>query len=192
MMMPTTELLWFLAQRVPGLGRGQAMHLVYLTDVEARRHFGQPLTQLSYIWSDAGPLDSDVLACLDELEQAGNLRAERTIHPAGRVEYRYFSLCAAPSVAGEVEQALLEHIVLTFGAMGLEALQEEVRNTRPVRDALEREAVGRRLRMDLIDGEARIPGLELVRLRTAVAQLDAGIGKSHQEVFGALSAPSGS
>jgi hypothetical protein len=53
-------------------------------------------------------------------------------------------------------------------------------------DAKERDAFSRRLRMELVDNEARIPGIELERILLAIEQLDKGQGRPLKEVVASV------
>lgn len=62
-------------------------------------------------------------------------------------------------------------------------LDDIVCQTKPMEDAKERNALGCQLRMELVDNEARIPGLELEQVIESVEELDRGKGRRFQDIL---------
>jgi uncharacterized phage-associated protein len=178
-------LIQYFVERIPGAGRTQVVKFLYLADLEARRYLGKPITNLDYIWWDFGPFDSSILSQLDELCRSGFLEGEQVCYHTGKVGWRYRATTKRleESFPKEVS-AILEFIASHYGTTSLQNLLDDVvYQTTPMVDAKKREGFGCRLRMNLVDNEARaVPGLELEKVVRAIEQLDRGQGKSLKEV----------
>lgn len=185
----TADLVHFFLEHVPGACRTQIVEFLYLADMEARRYLGKPISGLNYVWHDHGPFDRSVLACLDKLEAQGKVRDNPANYSSAVIGHRYYSQQAPGPRSWQLpEQTILDHVARTYGGMDLETLLDEVHRTKPMADAKERGAFNQPLRMDMVNNEAVIPGLELPRVLGAIANLDAGQGKSHDAVFAGLRA----
>jgi hypothetical protein len=166
------QLIRFFAQRVPGAGRTHLVKFLYLADLEARRYLGKPLTPLRYRWDHFGPFDPEILRQIERLETDGFLMRNEYEYQGTRA-YSYTATDRPfPLPAGEAEMAILEMIVARFGKMPLKDLLDDVvYQTPPMRDVERR---GQRLRMELVDNEARIPGAELEVIYESMDQVDRG------------------
>jgi hypothetical protein len=178
----------FFVGRVPGAGRTLIVKLLYLADVEARRYLGRPISDLDYIWWDHGPFDSEILGQLEQLCEEGLIAEEKVCYSGGKAGYR-FNPTEKPVQYNfsKEDSAILDYTAKTFGTTPLQALLDEVvYQTKPMIDAKEREARGGRLRMELVDNEKRIPGIELKSVIGAIEDLDNGHGKPLREVVASL------
>jgi hypothetical protein len=182
----TADLIHYFVKRVPGAGRTQVMKFLYLADLEARKYLGRPLSDLDYILWDYGPFDSQVLAQLDDLCARGFLSHETVDYASGKKGHRY-GPTDKPLAAHftEDERAVLDFVAAEYGSMTRQALVEEVvYQSAPMVDAKERGAcLGERLRMEPVDGQEQMPGLELGQLLHSIEALDRGEGKSLREVL---------
>jgi hypothetical protein len=166
------QLIRFFVDRVPGAGRTRLVKSLYMADHEARRYLGHPLTDLVYRWDEHGPFDPEILRQLDHMQAAGYMNQEIK-HAAGTTHYMNTS-AETPSFCPlkRDEMAILEYVVNSYASMILDDLLEEiVYQTRPMTSA---EKLGDRLKMELVDREQRIPGLELERMLEAAEELKAG------------------
>lgn len=169
----------YFVDRLPNIGRTLVVKYLYLADLESRRYRGKPLTDLDYIWYDHGPFDSEIYAQLDILRQGNFIKQECVQYPNGKYGYQYAAGDnPLPDELAPDERAILDAVVEQYGAMSLQALLDDVvYQTKPMLDAKERNARDGQLRMELVDNEARIPGLELERMHAAVRHLDEGKGR---------------
>jgi hypothetical protein len=178
-------LIRYFVERVPGAGRTQIVKFLYLTDLESGRYLGHPISDLNYILYDHGPFDSEILAHLDLLCAMDYLEGEQVRYPNGKFGWRYKATDKPLPLTGTSKEglAILDYVAANYGRTPLQGLLEEVvYQTAPMVDAKEREAYGHRLRMELVDNEARVPGLELERVVASVDQLDQGGGRSLKEI----------
>lgn len=175
------RIIRYFVEQVPGCGRTRLVKFLYLSDHEARRYLGRPITDLAYRWDNYGPYDPEILRQIETLTQDDYLREER--HPAdGYVWYRYHATSRMlPAIFSREEAAILDHVRRTYADLKLESLLEDVvYQTRPMLEASHR---GETLRMELVDNEQRIPGLELERMIEAIDRLDAGEGRRLEDVL---------
>jgi hypothetical protein len=182
------QMIRFFVERIPGAGRTQIVKFLYLADVESRRYLGRPISNLDYIWYDHGPFDSEILYQLDELCADGFIATEKVCYPNGFAGYRYRATKSPVQFDFAMEQmTILNYTAVTYGSTPLQTLLEDVvYKTRPMLDAKEREAEGGRLRMELVDNESRMPGMELERIAGAIKDLDNGRGRPLREVVASL------
>jgi hypothetical protein len=154
-----------------------------LVDIESRRYLGRPLSELNYICYNHGPFDSDILDQLDKMESAGLLDVER-YNCCGNIGYNYSSKKNGEDPFCREEEAILNHVTEVVRKCSLKNLLEDVvHQTEPMLDAARREAFGRRLRMELVDNQKRLHGLELERVLKAIEGLDKGQGQPSEEFF---------
>jgi len=179
------HLIGFLLERNLGCRHDQLLKSVYLADLEARRCLGRPFTALSYTVYDGGPFDSDILSELKEMEQLGLLKVEQD--GGGQ---RYFVVGhAAPTSFSKEDRYVLDHVAEAIRAATANGtLDGLVAQSRPMLDAAQRNGLGQRLRMESVDNEAILPGLELEKVLRAVQEQDAGQGRPLGEVMAELRA----
>ncbi|MBL8800091.1 MAG: hypothetical protein JNM56_39780 [Planctomycetia bacterium] len=174
------DLIQYFVEHCPGVGPTALVLYLYRADLECRRYLGRPVADLEFIlWND-GPLDSRIYAQLDRLCENGTVQLVETANGNGR---NGCLLRAAAVTAFPPEEALiLGHIVEDWRDKPLDELRDQIRQTTPMADALRRNQPGSRLHMELVDGEERIPGLELERMLHALEQLDRGEGLTFEQV----------
>jgi len=180
------QMIRFFVERVPGAGRTQIVKFLYLADVESRRYLGRPISDLDYIWYDYGPFNKEILSQLDQLCDQGVITGEKVLYPGG-AGYRYNPATPVQFKFSREELAILDFTAAIYGSTPLQALLEEiVYQSQPMLDAKNREARGGRLRMELVDNEKRMPGMELERITDAIKDLDSGRGRPLREVVASL------
>lgn len=173
-------------------GRTMLMKLLYLTDYEARRYLGRPITAANYVLYKHGPFCDDLYQHLDALKQADVAIEERVQFPNGKMGSRF---SAGPAVAqpsftpAEIE--ILSYVARKYAGMELSDLLEEVvYKTEPMLDALARgsreerlelgmamvdNAMGRDLGMpfeELLDRKRRVRSGEVIGHAEAMRRLD--------------------
>lgn len=183
--MPTqvAKLIRFFVERFPGAGRTRIVKFLYMADHEARRYLGRPLTDLEYRWDNYGPFDPEIQRQLDQLTCNGYVKEE--IHKEEYVWYNYYATnTPLPCHLEKAEEAILEHVIQRYTKLKLGMLLEDiVYQTRPMLEATSR---GERLKMELIDNEARVPGLELERIVHAFDELESGGGVRLEDVMSGI------
>lgn len=178
-----TDLIAFLLRNVSQAGRTQVVKFLYLADIEARKCLGKPLTDLSYVLDNHGPFDPVILARLEDLESQGKISTEQYSFRGNRC-YSYMKNKNTPKVQfSPEEEVILNHVVETVRKNSLEKLLEIVYGTEPVVDAKKRKALRVPLKMNLVDKQRRIPGLELERVLKSMKSLDAGKGRDLDEIL---------
>jgi uncharacterized protein YwgA len=175
------QLIRQIVERVPGCGRTRIVKLLYLADHEARRYLGRPLTDLDYRWDNFGPYDPEIQRQINCLKGEGQIQEVANLAPEGYTWYQYNPAGRGVRCElGKEEAVLFDYVIQTYSDMKLQDLLDEVvYQTRPMTAAANR---GERLRMELVDGEKRIPGLELENVIRGVEQIDNGQKRSLEEV----------
>ncbi len=184
---PVSQAIRYLVEQVPGVGRTQIVKFLYLADLEARRALGRPLSDLDYIFYNHGPFDSRILSWLDRMEAGGEITTEQVCR-FGAVAYCYRTTDKpVPKAFSTGELLILNQVVEMIKNKSLQQVLEDiVYQTKPMRDAIDREAFGHRLRMDLVDNEARIPGLEIEKVLKSIQELDEGKSRPMEEIMAEL------
>ena len=174
------KLIRYFVERVPGSGRTRIVKFLYMADHEARRYLGRPLTDLEYRWDNHGPFDPEILRQLNFLGSNGYLKEE--IYKQEYVWYKYFPTeSPLPCPLRKEEWSILEHVIDRYASMKLDSfLEDVVYQTRPMLEVTTR---GELLRMDLVNNEARVPGLELERMVVAFEELSSGGGKPFESIW---------
>lgn len=183
--------VWYLIDHVPGAGRSQVVKLLYLVDLESRRYLGRPLSNAGYTWCEQGPFDKCIHDALEALCAQGRIEKSDVPFPNETVAYRYHCVYTPQSwPLADEELAILNLVVNRYGSMELrDLLDDVVYQTRPLVEAFRHQAYGQPLQMDLVDEEARVPGLELERVWRSYRELNASAGRPLQEVMDALRGP---
>ena len=183
----TSQLIRFFVEKFPGCGRAQIVKSLYLADLEARRCLGRAITSLNYIVYDGGPFDSDILAELDRMESGGLLKVDRRAEN-GMVLLRYLPTEGkCPNTFSEEEDYILTHVAEVIrSAVASSSLDDLIAQSKPMTDARQRDGFGCRLRMELVDNEAIIPGLELTKILQSMRDLAAGKGRPLKEIMAAI------
>ena len=182
----TSDAIAYLLTKVPSAGRTQVVKFLFLADLEARKCLGKPLTDLNYVLDRHGPFDPTILAKLDEMEESGQISSERYSY-RGNNCYSYAKNNKTPKVRlSAAKEAILSHVAELVRKSSLEKLLKAVYDTEPVVDAKRRRAFGRVLKMDAVNNDRRIRGLELERVLKSIKELDEGKGRDLQDVLAEL------
>lgn len=181
----TAQLIRFFSERIPNAGRTQLVKFLYLTDLEARKLLGRPVTNLSYIWHDHGPFDPAIYACIDRLKRQSVIVEEKVQYPNGRHGYQYQAGdVALPCALPKEDLEIAKYIAGAYGKMTVRCLLEDVvYQTEPMEKAQKENSRGQRLSMEIVDNASRIPGDELERILRAVEEFDAGGGKPFRSIL---------
>lgn len=167
------QVLRYLLQVAPGIGRTKLAKFAYLADVEARRYLGRPITAFVYFFDHHGPFDSGgFFAALGELT-AGGLATENQVPCGEYVGYELYATGVATEfdfTAAEAE--VLRYVATTFFSKSARELCDDiVYKTEPMRSA----EAGKPLPMDIVN---RAPGdglgFNLDRMLAGEASAEAG------------------
>ncbi len=174
------ELVQYFVGRTPGVGRTRIVKFLYMVDHESRRYLGHPLTDLVYRWDNHGPYDPEIQRQIDQMRYQGYLKEEEF-----KRDYTWYKYTTTsnrlPCPLKKEEKAIVDHVVHRYADMKLDTLLEDVvYQTRPMLEATRR---GQRLKMSLVDGELRVPGIELERMVVAFEELKAGGGRFLEDIL---------
>lgn len=146
------EVLAFFVRRASvAPGRTQLMKLLYLTDYEARRYLGRPVTGARYVLYKHGPFCDDLYSHLDALKESDVVVEERLMFPNGKIGSRYSpGAAAAQPTLSAAEMQILSYVARKYAGMELgDLLEEVVYKTEPMLDALARGSKEDRLELNM-------------------------------------------
>lgn len=163
------QMLVYFVSRCDGqLGRTQLMKFMYLSDYEARRYLGHPLSSIEYVWHHYGPWDSTLQKRIDGLIAAGILRQDEVQYPNGNCGFLY-RWAGGPLVFtfDPIELQVLAFVCSTYGRMPLASLLSDVvYQTEPMLMLENTGTKGQLLDMSMVDDAKRhelgVPYDELV------------------------------
>jgi hypothetical protein len=179
------QVLRYLLQVAPGIGRTKLVKFAYLADLEARRCLGRPISAFVYVFNQHGPFDSGgFFAAVGELTARG-LATENQV-PCG--EYVGYELYATGEAAEfdftAAEAEVLRFVATTyFSKTARDLCDDIVYKTEPMRSA----EPGKPLPMDIVN---RAPGeglgFSLERMLAGEASAEAGRTRPLADVMGEL------
>jgi hypothetical protein len=174
------------------IGRTQLMKFLYLTDYEARRYLGRPLSNLDYIWHHYGPYDAAVGEVVKGLTDQAIIQEHTVVYPTGQVGYRYY--WGGKPITYDflpIELQILGYIYRTYSKMNLRALLDDVvYETEPMQQARELGAKQEGLNMSMVDGTKRVCyGISFEELFDRIQRVRAGEFRTHAEVMRDLRVP---
>lgn len=169
------QVLRYLLEVAPGLGRIKLAKFAYLADCEAHRYLGRPISEFRYRYARHGPFDDGrFYAAKDQLIQGG-YATEVTVEAGPYVEYE-LSPTRQPVEYGfdQAETEILRYVAETYLNRTARSLCDEVvYQTPPMKGA----KVGEKLQMDRMRQEknkADKLGFNLERLLAGEASVEAG------------------
>lgn len=178
----------FIIERASGrIGRTHLQKLLYLADIEARKHLGRPITDFEWVWWSYGPFDQTVYTVVWWLRRQGEIAESSDAEEDG---YIYESLKASeqPDLSG-AERQILDELVNRFINLPAWRIREASYRTEPMVDARERDARGERLRMEIVDniGRDQLLGMDMERIVAGKERFDRGEpGIPIEQVIGEL------
>lgn len=181
------QVLQYLLQVAPGIGRAKLAKFAYLADLEARKYLGHAVSSFAYTLDEHGPFDSaGFFRAVSELRSLGFI-IENQI-PCGR--YLGYEMLPSDEVAefdfSPAESEVLRYVAVTYLTKTTRDLCDDiVYKTEPVLAA----EVGEALPMDSIN---RPPGdrlsFSLERMLAGEASVAAGRTRPLAELMGELRA----
>ena len=115
------ELVHFFVLRVPSSSRTQLIGFLYLTDIEARKYLGEPITDLEYVWYDRGPFDSRILNRLAEATESGVLRETSVSDSTNDPRYVISGKKVLRFRLTDRQTAIAAHVAQEFGKLPVPA-----------------------------------------------------------------------
>lgn len=167
------QVLRYLLQAAPALGRTKLLKFAYLADCAARSYLGRPISEFRYRRYEQGPFDQAFYTACEELQSQGLVRETRIEFPGGYVGSEYQPTGGPVEFDFDLAEAeLLRVIAQTYMHMTARDLCDEVvYQTEPMRDA----KMNEELPMDRLDkGERDRLGFDLERLIRSEASVDDG------------------
>ena len=129
--MPTisrnAQVLRYLLDADPGVGRTKLAKYAYLADLEARKYLGRPISEFRYIFDRHGPFDARAFfAAKEELQRAG-LAIESEVALGSYVEHSLKPTdCALEYNFSLAEARVLEYVAKTYLSTSARVLCDEV------------------------------------------------------------------
>ncbi len=167
------QVLRYLIEVAPGLGRIKLAKFAYLADCEAHRYLGRPISEFRYVYDRHGPFDSRGFYAAKEELVNGDYATETPVeagpyqgyelHPTTKpVEYAFDR--ADAEILRYVAQTYLSHTAVKL-------CDEVVYQTPPMKGA----KLGEKLRMEKMkEGKGDDLGFNFERLLAGEASVDAG------------------
>jgi len=183
------QVLRYLLQVAPGVGRIKLAKFAYLADCEAHRYLGRPVSQFRYRYARHGPFDDRrFYAAKTELVEGG-YATEVAVESGPYIGYE-LAPTNRPVEYGfdQAEVEILRYVAETYLSHSARSLCDEVvYQTPPMKDA----KVGERLPMDRMrkakDQQDEL-GLNLERLLAGEASAEAGRHRPLKEAVDELRA----
>ena len=165
------QVLRYLLEIAPGVGRIKLVKYAYLADCEAYRYLGRAISTFRYRFDKHGPFDRAFFEAKDELVQEGY--ATETLLRIGPYDgYDYRPTEEAVEYGFTQEEAeILRYVAETYlNASAIRLCEDVVYNTPPMLGA----KVGERLKMEKMRAVPDPLGFNLERLLAAEASVEAG------------------
>jgi hypothetical protein len=165
------QVLRYLLEVAPGVGRIKLVKYAYLADCEAYRYLGRAISTFKYRFDKHGPFDRAFFEAKDELVAAGYATETATrIGPYDGYDYRPTDQPVEYEFS-QAEVEVLRYVAETYlNESAIRLCEDVVYKTPPMRGA----KVGERLKMEKMSSERDPLGFDLERLLAAEASVAAG------------------
>src|SRR5438034_2302755 len=165
------QVLRYLLEVAPGVGRIKLVKYAYLADCEAYRYLGRAISNFRYRFDKHGPFDRAFFDAKDELLREGVATETSTrIGPYDGYDYRPTEEAVEYGFTQE-EAEILRYVAKTYlNATAIGLCEDVVYKTPPMLAA----KVGERLKMETMREEPDPLGFNLERLLAAEASVEAG------------------
>jgi len=165
------QVLRYLLEVAPGVGRIKLVKFAYLADCESFRYLGHAISEFRYRFDSHGPFDRAFYRAKDELVEQGYATETPTkIGPYDSYDYRPTHEDLEYSFT-QAESEILRYVAITYMSETASRLCEDVvYKTPPMIGA----KVGERLKMEKMEKERDPLGFNLERLLAAEASVEAG------------------
>jgi hypothetical protein len=180
------QVLKFFAQHCKGIGRTKLQKLAYISDVEARKLLGHPITSFEYYWHHHGPFDGRLYEAIEELDVTGYVQQGEINFGSGYQRKTVIDK-GLPTVFDftPAELTVLEYVASEYiGTPLTELLSEVVYESEPM---LAVNARGERLPMEILDNtQKNAIGFDLEEVIAAEQAAKAGDYVLASDFFNAL------
>ncbi len=165
------QVLRYLLEVAPGVGRIKLVKYAYLADCEAYRYLGRAISNFRYRFDKHGPFDRAFFDTKDELVREGYATETPTrIGPYDGYDYRPTNQPVAYGFS-QAEVEILRYVAETYlNETAIRLCEDVVYKTPPMLGA----KVGERLKMEKMREEQDPLGFDLERLLAAETSVDAG------------------
>lgn len=165
------QVLRYLLEVAPGVGRIKLVKYAYLADCEAFRYLGRAISNFRYRFDKHGPFDRAFFDAKDELVREGfAIETTTRIGPYDGYDYRPTDEPVEYGFSQE-EVEILRYVAETYlNDTAIRLCEDVVYKTPPMRAA----KVGERLKMETMREEPDPLGFNLERLLAAEASVEAG------------------
>jgi len=180
------QVLRFLMEAAPGVGRIKLAKFAYLADCEAHRYLGRGITRFRYRFDNHGPFDAAFYAAKDELKDGGfATEVDEPVGPYKQVSYRPTD-AAVEYDFSRPEAEILRYVAETYMRYDARSLCDDiVYQTPPMRKA----KVGEVLDMNKMKQRKPDPlGFSLERVLAGEASVEAGNYRPLEEAMDELRA----
>jgi len=179
------QVLRYLLEVAPGVGRIKLVKYAYLADCEAFRYLGRAISNFRYRFDKHGPFDPTFFDAKDELVRGGYASETTTkIGPYDGYDYRPTDQTVQYGFS-QAEAEILRYVAETYlSETAIRLCEDVVYKTPPMRDA----KVSERLKMDKMKEGQDPLGFDLERLLAAEASVDAGHYRSVKDAVDELRA----
>lgn len=179
------QVLRYLLEIAPGVGRIKLVKYAYLADCESYRYLGRAISDFRYRFDKHGPFDRAFFDAKEELVEEGFATETATrIGPYDGYDYRPTDEPLEYGFTRE-EAEILRYVAATYMSETATRLCEDVVYQTPPMKAAK---VGERLKMDMMKEEPDPLGFNLERLLAAEASVDEGRFRSLKEAVDELRA----
>ncbi|SRR6266540_4477899 len=165
------QVLRYLLEVAPGVGRIKLVKYAYLADCEAYRYLGRAITNFRYRFDKHGPFDRAFFDTKDELVREGYATETPTrIGPYDGYDYRPTDQPVEYGFS-QAEAEILRYVAETYlNETAIRLCEDVVYKTPPMQGA----KIGERLKMEKMGDERDPLGFDLERLLAAEASVEAG------------------
>lgn len=165
------QVLRYLLEVAPGVGRIKLVKFAYLADCESFRYLGHAISEFRYRFDNHGPFDRAFYSAKDELVKMGYATETATkIGPYDSYDYRPTHENVEYTFT-QPEAEILRYVAETYlTETAVRLCEDVVYKTPPMVGA----KVGERLKMEKMENERDPLGFDLERLLAAEAQAEAG------------------
>lgn len=169
-------LLHIMATAGREVSRTEVMKMLYLSEIEYRRLYGESMTDVMFVRYRYGPYSQAVMDILDVMVASGIVECRQIAYSSGSYKVLYRALTQDNDALSEQERFVVERVVSICRGVDLNSLKELTYSTPPMKAILvEEERKGIRLNGRPLDMSEAISDRKLrplSRIRQAARRLD--------------------
>lgn len=129
------SLIYYLIKRVPNLNNTKIVKLIYLSDYNFYKYFGNSITGIVYNYHYHGPFSKSIYDCIDELVQNNIIKKSKNISLWKLRTYYLYSILDNYEFKRNLtnqEIDILEYIISEYGKLDYEELKNISYKTEPM------------------------------------------------------------